>query len=138
MKMKIAGLFMAFLFCISMVGTSFAASPLHNTFIGKTDFSYAVKYNEDLKIEAWLYADNGPLWYRYLDFYIYDLNGTLRGHTRILTTYWCNEFPKKAVINPEKWNLSPGDYELKIKYEGCTATLPHYAPCQQTASFKVY
>jgi hypothetical protein len=125
---------MAFLFCMTMIGGSFAATPLHHTSICQDQFFYSVHVGDEVKVKACLlnYGSDGvfqkmPL--RYLDFGIYDDNGTLLHQETVMTSFWLGQWAT-VTINPEKWNLSPGNYKLKIKYTGCTKTLPHLAPCQ--------
>jgi hypothetical protein len=138
LKIKIVGVLMAFIFCMTMVGGSFAATPGTNTahelkpmLIIQSSLYHEVKAGKEVKVQAALCQDNGlrkTLYFRYLDFGIYDMDGKLITH-EISITHGIHQLAT-VNINPDKWNLSPGHYKLKIKYDGDNTWPNYYAPCE--------
>jgi hypothetical protein len=124
-------IFVMAIISLSIVSGSYAASPneltqikVASTEIFQDAFYYSVKVGQSVQVKGKMKKINGYSYlpYRYLDFCIYDNNGTQLVHQKAITDVF--DAWARVTINPVQWNLSPGHYQLKIKYSGNTKTLP--------------
>ena len=136
MKIKSA-IFIMVIICLSMASYSFAESPnkLNKiqsapTVIDCSVWNYTVKTGGTIRVDGRLSKVDGISYlpYRYLDFCIYDAKGTQLAHQEAIT----NGYDGWAIVNikPVEWKLSPGHYQLKIKYAGNTDILPYLEPTE--------
>ncbi len=139
MKMKLAGLFTAFL-CLAMISGSFAATP-QNTgngnyptqIIGLHD--YKVNMGEStvvsVKLESYAFWQWIGMPWRYIDFNLYNSEGTNVWHDQEITNLFTSK--STATINPLKIGLNPGNYKLVVSYPGSNS----YNSCKATSSFDI-
>jgi hypothetical protein len=166
MKIKIAGLFMALLFCMTMIGASSAGNPYYNTKIGhkyQVDggynndqrvnvfgdglVNYNVKKGDKVKVEAYLmgqYFDGtSHEWHamdgRTLNFYLYNSKGVEVFHEKDWTNlHTFSYFWDYAHVNIDTKNMDRGDYTLKVYYAGNPTQNPSLGKAEATSRFTIY
>ncbi len=145
MKTRIAGVFMALLFCISMVGGSFATSPQEVTKISGSNYvmeitglhDYDVKAGKDVKITGTLKQLVAGVWwaaiYRYMDIDIIDSHGVVKYSHEQINNGVTGQV--KFDIDTKKLSLNPGVYTIKVSYGGDPKN--HLNPCEATSKLTV-
>jgi PKD repeat protein len=152
MKFKLGGMFIAFLFCMTMIGASSAGQPYYDTKIGQSSHGtvieglsdYSVnKQGDTVKVEAWClgrYFDGTchewtQLGFKTLNFDLYNSKGDKVYHGKdwtngfiMWTSTWCS-----AHVNINTKDLKPGKYKLKVSYAG----FGNVHSCEATSEFTV-
>jgi hypothetical protein len=130
MKIKLAGVFMAFLFCITMLGGSFAASPqvvtsklstLHyDTKITGLKDSYDVKINQTVEMSVILKEKVAGCWdqvpNRTIHFDVINDKGEVIQQIAEDSSFWTATATTKIDTSSKLYK--PGKYQVKVHFDG--------------------